>query len=164
MAQVQRRRGRIQVKLDARERAVLISTVDRLQPHTRENAQAAYDETEFQTEYARWVSPELERERVRRGGCFGDRTHVTLCPAGLRLTEPRLTRGILSLADPPEEAVGRHLGDSFAAIRALLQVLVDRLGQPVVELAQAIRTQGLVGGVKRRYGVHGAISRSGSND
>lgn len=63
MAQVQRRRGRIQVKLDARERAVLISTVERLQPHTRENANAAYDEAELQSEYARWVGPELERER-----------------------------------------------------------------------------------------------------
>lgn len=63
MAQVQRRRGRIQVRLDANERAALSNTIERLQPHTRDNSQAAYDEEEFQGEYARWVSPELERER-----------------------------------------------------------------------------------------------------
>ena len=87
MAQVQKRRGRIQVKLDAREREVLISTLARLQPHTRENSQAAYDETELQTEYARWVGPELERERdediglVRNGLEAGEDT--------LPLTEPQ---------------------------------------------------------------------------
>jgi hypothetical protein len=80
MAQVQRRRGRIQVKLDARERAALTSTVDRLQPHTKENTQAAYDETDLDGEYARWVVPELERERdediavVRQGLEAGEDT------------------------------------------------------------------------------------------
>lgn len=63
MAQVQRRRGRIQVRLEARERAALVATVDRLQSLTGENAQAAYDEPELQGEYARWVTPELDRER-----------------------------------------------------------------------------------------------------
>lgn len=63
MAQVQRRRGRIQVKLDARERAALVSTVDQLTPHTRDNSQAAYDEADFEGEYSRWVVPELTRER-----------------------------------------------------------------------------------------------------
>ena len=80
MAQVQRRRGRIQVKLDANERAALVSTVERLQPHTKENSQAAYDETDLQTEYSRWVSPELDRERdediavVRQGLEAGEDT------------------------------------------------------------------------------------------
>jgi hypothetical protein len=63
MAQVQRRRGRIQVKLDALERAALASTVERLEPHTREQQQRAYDEAELQGEYDRWVVPELEQER-----------------------------------------------------------------------------------------------------
>lgn len=51
------------MKLDARERAALTSTVDRLQTHTKENTQAAYEETEFEGEYSRWVVPELDRER-----------------------------------------------------------------------------------------------------
>lgn len=63
MAQVQRRRGRIQVKLDALERAALVSTVDRLEPHTRGTRQRAYDDVELQGEYERWVAPELQSER-----------------------------------------------------------------------------------------------------
>lgn len=80
MAQVQRRRGRIQVKLDARERAALASTLDELTPHTRGNTQAAYDEVELEGEYSRWVVPELDREReediavVRQGLEAGEDT------------------------------------------------------------------------------------------
>lgn len=80
MAQVQRRRGRIQVKLDALERAALTSTVDRLEPLARERAQRAYDEAEFQGEYDRWVGPELQAERnadiavVRQGLGAGEDT------------------------------------------------------------------------------------------
>lgn len=107
MAQVQKRRGRIQVKLDARERAVLIRTVERLQPHTRENSQAAYDESEFQSEYARWVAPELERERdddialVRNGLEAGEDT--------LPLTEPQAL-GWLRAFNHLRLAAGRILG------------------------------------------------------
>ena len=80
MAQVQRRRGRIQLKLDALERAALTSTVDRLEPHTREETQRAYDEAELQGEYDRWVAPELQSERdadiavVRQGLDAGEDT------------------------------------------------------------------------------------------
>lgn len=80
MAQVQRRRGRIQVKLDALERAALLSTLQRLEPHTRGRAQRAYDEAEFQGEYDRWVAPELQSGRdadidvVRQGLEAGEDT------------------------------------------------------------------------------------------
>ena len=79
-------------------------------------------------------------------------------PAGLRLARRRLARRLLSVADPLEEAVGRHLGDPFPAVAAFHQMLVDRLGRTIIELAQAIRTQGLVGRVEGRGGVHRAVS------
>ena len=56
----------------------------------------------------------------------------------------------LSIPEPAHEAVRGDLGNAAAARVALLQVLDDRLGQQVVELAQAIGLQGLVGRVKRR--------------
>ena len=74
------------------------------------------------------------------------------CPVPLsalrtaRFRSGRIANALPSgVADPLEEAVGRHLGDPFPTIRALLQMLVDRLGRTVVELAQAVRAQGLVG-------------------
>jgi len=66
VAQVLRRRGRIQVKLDAREREALLSIVDGLaaQGETALAAgQRAYDEPELQAEYDRWVRPDVERSR-----------------------------------------------------------------------------------------------------
>ena len=73
----------------------------------------------------------------------------------------RVAGRLLSVPDPAEEAVGRHLGDPLAAIGALLQVLVDRLGRRVVELAQAERAEGLVGRMEGRDGVHRAVSGNG---
>ena len=61
----------------------------------------------------------------------------------------------LGVAEPAEEAVGGDRGDAVPAVRALLQVLVDRFGRGVVELAQAVGTQGLVGRVGSWRGVHG---------
>ena len=103
-------------------------------------------------------------QRVGRGRCLGVRTLVALCPAGLRPAESRLARGLLSVADPLEEAVGRHPGNTFPAVRALLQVLVDRLGRGVVELAQAVGAQGLVGRMEGCGGVHREVSGDGSSD
>ena len=60
----------------------------------------------------------------------------------------------LGVAEPAEEAVGGQLGDPAAAGRARLQVLVDRFGRGVVELAQAVGVQGLVGRVEGWMGVH----------
>ena len=62
MAQVLRRRGRIQVKLDAREREALLSIVDGLAPRLEASLATgprAYDEPEMQAEYARWVRDSL---------------------------------------------------------------------------------------------------------
>lgn len=66
MAQVLRRRGRIQVKLDAREREALLSIVDGIAAQagaTLAAGQRAYDEPQLQAEYDRWVRPDVERSR-----------------------------------------------------------------------------------------------------
>src|SRR5262249_23024137 len=70
----------------------------------------------------------------------------------------------LGVADPFEEAVGRHLGDPLAAVGARLQVLVDHFGRTVVELAQAVGVEDRVGRVGGRGGVHRAVSGAGSSD
>jgi hypothetical protein len=62
MAQVLRRRGRIQVRLDSHERSALLSIVDQLAPRLGEpltRPMRAYDEAELQGEYERWVRPEV---------------------------------------------------------------------------------------------------------
>lgn len=66
MAQVLRRRGRIQVKLNRQERTALLRILDELQPQlaTRLGSPPrAYDDPEMQAEYDRWVRPEVERGR-----------------------------------------------------------------------------------------------------
>ena len=60
----------------------------------------------------------------------------------------------LGVAEPAEEAVGRQLGDPAPAVGARLQVLVDRLGRGVVELAQAVGTAGSGRSGGGRRGVH----------
>jgi hypothetical protein len=65
MAQVLRRRGRIQVRLNAKERDALLAMLRRMEPHVaavREATARAYDDPEPQSEYARWVIPALEQE------------------------------------------------------------------------------------------------------
>ncbi len=64
MASVLKRRGRIQVRLDERERTALLDIVARLQRHiTRALATTprAYEDETKQAEYDRWVRPEIER-------------------------------------------------------------------------------------------------------
>ncbi|HEY2571303.1 MAG TPA: hypothetical protein VGI27_07510, partial [Solirubrobacteraceae bacterium] len=64
MASVLKRRGRIQVRLDDRERAAILDIVERLQTHiTRALATTprAYEDEGMQAEYDRWVRPEIER-------------------------------------------------------------------------------------------------------
>ena len=66
MAEVRKRRGRIQIRLDADERAALVMIVDQLAPslgQVRPTLPVAYDDPEFQAEYDRWVRPEIERSR-----------------------------------------------------------------------------------------------------
>ncbi len=64
MASVLKRRGRIQVRLDERERTAILDIVQRLQTHiTRALATTprAYEDEGMQAEYDRWVRPEIER-------------------------------------------------------------------------------------------------------
>ena len=61
---------------------------------------------------------------------------------------------VLATRSRPVEAVGGQLGDAAAAVRATLQVLDDRSGRGVVEPAQAVGVQGLVGRVEGLRGVH----------
>ncbi|HWF57212.1 MAG TPA: DUF2017 family protein [Candidatus Dormibacteraeota bacterium] len=64
MASVLKRRGRIQVRLDERERTALLDIIARLQVHiTRALATTprAYEDEAKQAEYDRWVRPEIER-------------------------------------------------------------------------------------------------------
>ena len=66
MAQVLRRRGRIQVRLDSRERSALLHILDQLTPRLAEPLNSpprAYDDAELQAEYDRWVRPDVERGR-----------------------------------------------------------------------------------------------------
>ena len=64
MASVLKRRGRIQVRLDAAEREALLDIVGRLSTHlgrTLAMTPRAYEEDAMQAEYDRWVRPEIER-------------------------------------------------------------------------------------------------------
>jgi hypothetical protein len=66
MAQVLRRRGRIQVRVDKREREALVGIIDSLGPRLAAplaSAPRAYDEDDLQAEYDRWVRPDIERGR-----------------------------------------------------------------------------------------------------
>jgi hypothetical protein len=81
VASVLKRRGRIQVRLDERERTALGDIVAQLQTHiTRALATTprAYDDETMQGEYDRWVRPEIDRgyeadlDVVRDGLSAGD--------------------------------------------------------------------------------------------
>jgi hypothetical protein len=64
VASVLKRRGRIQVRLDERERTAILDIVERLETHiTRALATTprAYEDEGKQAEYDRWVRPEIER-------------------------------------------------------------------------------------------------------
>lgn len=65
MAQVLRRRGRIQVRLDSREREALLGILTQLTPRlaeVRDVTARAYDEADLQGEYTRWVRPEADAD------------------------------------------------------------------------------------------------------
>jgi Domain of unknown function (DUF2017) len=65
VAQVLRRRGRIQVRLNGQEREALLGIVADLSPSLAEVRAAtgrAYDEPELQSEFARWVQPESDHD------------------------------------------------------------------------------------------------------
>ncbi|MEO9044585.1 MAG: DUF2017 family protein [Candidatus Dormibacter sp.] len=64
MASVLKRRGRIQVRFDAAERDALLDIVGRLETHISRalaTTPRAYDDKTMQSEYDRWVRPEIER-------------------------------------------------------------------------------------------------------
>jgi hypothetical protein len=64
MASVLKRRGRIQVRLDERERAALLDIVERLSAHAGRAlaiTPRAYQDDAKQSEYDRWVRPEIDR-------------------------------------------------------------------------------------------------------
>ena len=99
-----------------------------LPPHHLEHLVAAHQRVVGQVDHAHAAPAELpldlvigvvgqaRRERVGRRRCRGIRALVAPRPAGLRLAGRRLSRGLLSVADPLEEAVGRHLGDPLPAV------------------------------------------------
>jgi len=83
MAQVLRRRGRIQLRLNPREREALSGIVDRLAPALTDSlagAPRAYEDSALQSEYDRWVWPDVQRGRdaditvVRDGLTSGEDT------------------------------------------------------------------------------------------
>lgn len=66
MAQLKRRRGRIQIRLDNHERDALLSVVSHLREHAAASpaaGQRAYQDDDKQAEYDLWVKPELENNR-----------------------------------------------------------------------------------------------------
>jgi hypothetical protein len=84
VAEVRKRRGRIQLRLNTEERAALGMIVEQLSPRVgkvRRTVPVAYEDAELQAEYDRWVRPEIERGRgedleVIRG-CLGSGEDVT---------------------------------------------------------------------------------------
>ena len=98
------------------------------------------------------------------GGRRAVRGFVALRCAGLRRTRHGMTHRYLSSPNLAQEAVGRHLGDPLPTIRALLEMLVNGIRRAVVELAQAVGAQGLVGRMRNGMGVHGAVSGDRSSD
>jgi len=60
----------------------------------------------------------------------------------------------LRLAQPLDEVVGRQFGDPPSAGDALFQMLVDRFGDRVVQLAQAVGNERLVGRMQRGLASH----------
>jgi hypothetical protein len=66
VAEVRKRRGRIQLRLNREERAALTMIVDQLSPRVgqvKRTVPIAYDDPEQQREYDLWVRPEIERSR-----------------------------------------------------------------------------------------------------
>src|ERR1039458_6736961 len=96
VAEVRKRRGRIQIILDADERAALVMIVEQLAPslgQVRPTVPVAYDDPEFQAEYDRWVRPDIERSReadldVIRD-CIGSGEDVTVLTEGQALAWAR---------------------------------------------------------------------------
>jgi hypothetical protein len=63
VASVLKRRGRIQVRLDERERAALLDILERLETHISRalaTTPRAYDDETMQAEFDRWVRPDIE--------------------------------------------------------------------------------------------------------
>ncbi len=139
---------------------------DDLPPHDLEYLVAAHQRVVSQVDHAHPAPAELlpdlvfgvvgqaRRERAGRRRSRGVHALVARRLSGLGLAHHGMACGPLDVADAPEEAIGRHLGDPLPAIRAPLQVLVDGLGQAVVELAQAVRAQGLFRRMRGRVGAH----------
>jgi hypothetical protein len=66
LASVRRHRGRVEVRLDADERAAMLGIIDMLSPHlghVARTAPRAYDDPELEDEYARLMRPEVEASR-----------------------------------------------------------------------------------------------------
>ncbi len=66
MAEVRRRRGRIQLRLNASERAAVSAIVEELVPHLGSAPRthpAAYDNPQLEDEYERWVRPAVDAGR-----------------------------------------------------------------------------------------------------
>lgn len=66
MASIERRRGRVEVRLDGDEREALLQIIDSLLPAlgvVPRTAPRAYDDDEMEAEYARMMRPEVEASR-----------------------------------------------------------------------------------------------------
>jgi hypothetical protein len=66
LASIRRHRGRVEVRLDAGERAALLGIVDTLTPHlgtVPRTAPRAYDDPALEEEYARLMRPEVNASR-----------------------------------------------------------------------------------------------------
>ncbi len=88
------------------------------------------------------------RRHPRRGSQYGEAI------GGGDGEVERLGAG-LGVAEAAQEAVGGERGDALPAIRAALQVDVDRFGRGIVELAQAVGVQDLVSRMGNLRSVHG---------
>jgi hypothetical protein len=60
----------------------------------------------------------------------------------------------VSVTKPAEEAVGQHFDDLAPAVLAFFEMPVYHLGSGVIELAEAIIAQGILGRMCREVVVH----------
>jgi hypothetical protein len=88
MASVRRRKGRVDVDLDERERRILVHIVDELAEELGSAARTsprAYDDPQMEQEYARYVRPEVET--TRRADIDALRSSIESAQGTLRLDE-----------------------------------------------------------------------------
>ncbi len=142
--------------------------VDEVASDDLEDLQSAHEPILGQVDHAHPAAPQLADDLIVGvvGQARGDRMSRRRSGPGHAPVDHREAvdggdRGIPragpdpGVAEPAEEAVGRRLGDAAAAVRALLKMQPYGSGRGVIEPAEAVGVQDLVGrmeGLRRAHG------------